>query len=105
MRRVAGLVLIAVLLGGCAAGRAFRRGQEAVRGAVWDAAVTYFTKAVQEDPDSAEYKIHLQRAQEEASRAHFDKAQQLEEKDQLEGALAEYRRALEYDAQNRIAAA
>jgi general secretion pathway protein D len=105
MRRVAGVVLIAVLLGGCAAGRAFRRGQEAVRVADWDAAVTYFTKAVQEDPDSAEYKIHLQRAQGEASRAHLDKAQQLEEKDQLEGALAEYRRALEYDPQNRIAGA
>jgi general secretion pathway protein D len=105
MRKAAGVVLIAVLLGGCAAGRAFRHGQEAVRVADWDAAVTYFTKAVQEDPDNAEFKIHLQRAQEEASRDHFEKARQLEEKDQLDGALAEYRRALQYDAQNRIAAA
>src|SRR5690349_8678131 len=105
MRKAAGVVRIAVVLGGCAAGRAFRHGQEAVRVADWDAAVTYFTKAVQEDPDNAEFKIHLQRAQEEASRDHFEKARQLEEKDQLDGALAEYRRALQYDAQNRIAAA
>jgi hypothetical protein len=57
-------MLVAVLAGGCAAGTAFRRGQEAARVSDWDAAVTYYTKAVQEDPDNVEYKIHLQRAQE-----------------------------------------
>ena len=104
-RKLAGLVLAALLLSGCAAGRAFRHGQEAVRVGDWDAAVTYFTKALQEDPDNAEYKIHLHRAQEEASRAHIEKARELEKKDQLDGALAEYRRALQLDASNRTAAA
>jgi len=76
-----------------------------VRAADWDAAVTYFTKALQENPDSPEYKIHLQRAQEEASRAHIEKARELEKSDQVDGALAEYRRALQFDATNRTAAA
>ncbi len=104
-RKLAGLVLLAVVLTGCAAGRAFRRGQEAVRVGDWDQAVTYFTKALQEDPDNAEYKIHLQRAQEEASRVHIEKAKDLEKKDQLDGALAEYRRALQLDSTNRTAQA
>ncbi len=90
---------------GCASGNAFRHGQEATRISDWDAAVTYFTKAVQADPDNVEYKIHLQRAQEEASRAHIEKAQDLEKKDQLDGALAEYKRALNFDATNRTAIA
>ena len=38
---------------GCAAGRAFRKGRDEVRLGNWDAAVTHFTRAVQEDPDAA----------------------------------------------------
>jgi type II secretory pathway component GspD/PulD (secretin) len=38
-----------------------------------------------------------------ASRVHFDNARQLEAKDQLDGALAEYRRTVEYDPSNRQA--
>jgi general secretion pathway protein D len=96
-------MLVAVLASGCAAGNAFRHGQEAARVSDWDAAVNYFTKAVQDDPDNVEYKIHLQRAQEEASRVHIEKAQDLEKKDQLDGALAEYRRAVQLDPANRTA--
>jgi general secretion pathway protein D len=104
-RTLAGLIVLAVLVSACAAGRAFRRGQEAVRAGDWDAAVTYFTKALQENPDSAEYKLQLQRAQEEASRVHIEKARELEKRDQLDGALAEYRRAMQLDSTNRTSAA
>src|SRR3954468_15661102 len=104
-RRIAGLLLLAALVSGCAAGRAFRHGQEAARTADWDAAVTYFTKAVQANPDNPEYKINLQRAQEEAARVHIERGRELEKRDQLDGALAEYRRAMELDAKNRLVAA
>ena len=40
-----------------------------------------------------------------ASRAHFDKAREFEEKDQLEAARGEYQLASEYDSSNRQAAA
>ncbi|MGH9410137.1 MAG: secretin and TonB N-terminal domain-containing protein, partial [Vicinamibacterales bacterium] len=59
------------------------------------------TKAVQESPDNATYKIDLQRAQQEAAREHIDKARKLEAQNQPDMALAEYRRALELDDNNR----
>lgn len=76
-----------------------------MRVADWDAAVTYFTKAVQANPDNPEYKINLQRAQEEAARVHIERARELEKRDQLDGALVEYRRALQLDSNNRLVSA
>jgi general secretion pathway protein D len=101
-RKLALLLIVALFASGCAASRAFRRGQEAVRTADWDAAVAHFTAAVQANPDSAEYKINLRRAQEEAARMHAEKGRELEKQDQLEGALAEYRRALELVSTDRV---
>src|SRR5688500_17304981 len=103
LTRVSALLLALALLAGCAAGRAFRRGEERARVADWDAAATYYRQAVQADPDKPEYRIALERAMLNASRVHFDAARQLEAKDQLEGALAEYRRTVEYDPGNRQA--
>ncbi len=90
---------------GCAAGHAYRQGQEASRVGDWDSAVTHYTKAVQESPEKAEYKIALERAVQNASREHLSRAHDLETHDQLDAALIEYRRALDLDASNRLAAA
>jgi general secretion pathway protein D len=97
------VIVLAVMVSGCAAGRAFRKGQEASRGGDWDMAVAEFTKAVQANPDKAEYKISLERAMQTASREHISRARELELKDQLDAALIEYRRALALDASNRLA--
>jgi general secretion pathway protein D len=105
MRKLAIVLVVVVVASACASSRAFRRGQDAVRVGDWDAAVEYFTKAVQGNPDSAEYKINLQRAQEEAARVHIEKARALEQKDELDNALTEYRRALELNNNNRLIAA
>jgi len=91
------------MVSGCAAGRAFRKGQEASRGGDWDLAVAEFTKAVQANPDKAEYKISLERAMQTASRERITRARELEDKDQLDAALLEYRRALALDPSNRLA--
>ena len=101
-RKLAVLVLLAIFCTACAASRAYRRGQEAVHAGDWEAAVVHFTKAVQENPDSPEYKINLRRAQEEAARAHVEKARQLEQQNQIDGALVEYRRALELIGTDRM---
>ena len=103
-RLVAGIIL-AMFVSGCAAGRAFRKGDEAARAGDWDSAVGEYTKAVQENPDRAEYKIALERATQSAARDHISRAHELESKDQLDAALMEYKRALELDASNRLAAA
>ena len=106
-QRLVIVVLAAALAAsaGCAAGRAFRKGEEASRVGNWDAAVAYFQEAVQDNPDSPEYKIALERAMQTSAQKHISAAHQLEEKDQLDAALLEYRKAIEMDSTNRLAAA
>jgi general secretion pathway protein D len=100
LTRVSALVLAIAILTGCAAGRAFQRGEGRARVGDWDAAVTYYRAAVQAAPDRAEYRIALERAMLNASRLHFDNARALEAKDQLDAALLEYRRTIEFDPGN-----
>jgi general secretion pathway protein D len=99
------LLVLVALVAGCAAGRAFRRGDSAARGGDWDTAVEHYQRAVQEDPDNAIYRISLQRAMISASIAHLDQARVLEARGQLDEALREYRRASELDPPNRQVAA
>jgi general secretion pathway protein D len=101
-RLVLVFVLAAVTASGCAAGRAFRQGEEAARLGDWDTAVAHFQRAVQENPDSPEYKIALERAMQSSALEHISRARQLEEKDQLDAALIEYRKAVEMDSTNRL---
>ena len=103
-RLVAGIVLT-LFVSGCAAGRAFRKGDEAARAGDWDTAVGEYTRAIQENPSKAEYKIALERATQSAARDHISRAHELEDKDQLDAALLQYKRALELDGSNRLAAA
>jgi general secretion pathway protein D len=107
-RRLIGVVVLLAVVAsatGCAAGRAYRRGQEAARAGDWDAAVAHYTRAVQENPDSPEYKIALERAMQSAALEHIGRARLLEDQDQLDAALLQYRRALELDPTNRLSAA
>jgi len=103
--RLAALIVLTLIASGCAAGHAYRQGQEASRVGDWDGAVTYYTKAVQESPEKAEYKIALERATQTAAREHLSRAHDLEQHDQLDAAMLEYKRALELDPSNRLAAA
>src|SRR5262245_25157651 len=102
MALLCGVVMVA---GGCAAAQAFRNGNAAMKTGDLDQAVAYYRTASQASPDNPNYKIALQRAMLAASRAHFEKAREFEEKDQLEAARGEYQLALEYDSSNRQAAA
>src|SRR4029450_246321 len=101
-RRLAAVLVLAILASGCAASRPFRHGQDKARIGDWDEAIKYYTKAVQEDPENGEYRIHLRRAQDEAYHKHTERARDLEKRDDLEGALAEYRKALEIVSTDRI---
>jgi type II secretory pathway component GspD/PulD (secretin) len=103
-RRLIVLLVLSAILSGCAAGRAFRKGREAARTGDWDAAVQHYTEALQANPDNAEYKIELERATQNASRNHITRARELEVSEQLDAALIEYKKAVELDATNRLAA-
>jgi general secretion pathway protein D len=104
-RKLVAVLLLTVLVGGCTAGRAFRKGRDAARAGDWDAAVQYYTQALQASPDSAEFKIELERATQNAAREHITRARDFEAKDSLDAALIEYKKAIEMDATNRLAAA
>src|SRR5256885_17085966 len=99
------LVVVAVVAAGCAAGKAFRQGDVAMRAGNLDEAVAAYRKATQAAPDNANYRIALQRALQQAARIHLERAREFEQKDQLEAALGEYRQASEYDPSNRTATA
>ena len=99
--RVVALIALAALVAGCAAGRAYRRGDSAGRAGDWDTAVEHYRRAVQENPGRADFQIALERAMINASVRHLDEARLLEARGQIEEALREYRRASEYDPSTR----
>src|SRR6476646_4514855 len=101
-RKLAALLVLALIVSGCAGSRAFRKGQDQARLGDWDEALKSFTKAVQESPDNGEYRIHLRRAQDESYHLHTEHARELERRDDLEAALAEYRKALELVSTDRV---
>jgi general secretion pathway protein D len=92
---------MAILASGCAASRAYRQGESAVRSGNLDEAVAAYRRAMQADPNNPNYAIALQRTMVAASRAHLERAKEFEDRDQLEAALGEYRLASEYDPSNR----
>src|SRR5580765_5195201 len=93
--RLAVLLALAAFAAGCAAGGAFRRGEDLMRRGDLDLAVASYRKALQASPDNAHYKIALQRAMLAASRMHIERAKQYESGDQLEAALGESKLASE----------
>jgi len=61
-----GVLVLALMAGGCAAGKAFRQGDTAMRAGNLDEAVAEYRKAAQDAPNNATYKISLQRAMQAA---------------------------------------
>jgi type II secretory pathway component GspD/PulD (secretin) len=107
-RRVLGGVASVVVIGllaGCASGRAYGRGQDAARAGDWEAAVSFYRQALQDDPDRPDYKIALERAMVAAAGQYADRGRQFEAANQLEEAARAYRKALEFEPANRQLAA
>jgi type II secretory pathway component GspD/PulD (secretin) len=97
------MTLTCVGMGACVSSGARSKANQAALRSDWDAAVAYYREAVLEDPKALELKIQLERAMREASSLHITRARKLEEQDQLAGAAAEYRQAVEYDPSNSLA--
>ena len=94
------MLVCATVLAGCASTGAFRQGEAAVLNEDWDAAVDFYRQAVQEDPSHPGHRIELERAMQNAARVHVALARELESRDELPAALAEYRRAMAYAPTN-----
>lgn len=99
--RTIGVMALAAMVGACATGRAFTRGQEAAKAGDWDAAVGFYRQALQDDPDRPDYKIALERAMLAASQMYVSRAREFEAANQPEEALRAYRKALEFEPANR----
>jgi len=95
--RAIAAVLLAVAVSGCATSGNFRKGEASAREADWDTAVAYFTKALQDDPDRPDYKISLERAMLKAAQFHMAAAREFDRKGDVENALVEYRKVLEFE--------
>ena len=103
--RIALVCVVGALVTACSAGRIFQRGNQAAMQGDWDMAVSYYTAALQARPDHVEYRMALDRAHISAAQIHFDKARELERRDQLDAALMEYRKVVEYHPGNQEARA
>ncbi len=99
-RRRGAAVLIAAACAasawGCTSGRVFQQGNQAAMRGDWDVAVTCYEKAAKASPGRADYRMALDRARMTAAQGHFERARDFEKRDQLDLALAEYRRVVEF---------
>ncbi len=66
-------LLIALMFSSCASYNAYKQAAAAEVLKDWDTAVVQYERALEIDPDNREYKVALDRARREASRAHFEK--------------------------------
>lgn len=96
------LILLAFQFYGCAAEKAFRRGQDAVKRKDFDRAVGELMIAVNKKPDNPSYRSTFERARIAASQFHFEKAKQLTLSKNYEQAIIEYQYALNFDPTNQF---
>jgi general secretion pathway protein D len=94
----------AIVLGGCATGRAYRMGEKEMSAQNYDRAVLLFSKAVSSQPESTRFKVALSRAKMKAAQDHFAKGQAYVKAGRTEGAIAEFQQAVYLDPSHQYAA-
>ena len=80
-----------------------KRGQDAELRQNYDVAYEDYRLALQKNPGDLRYKAHYERARFLAAVSHVDRGRVLRQSGDLNGALAEFRRALQIDAGNQTA--
>ena len=97
------LLLVLVILTGCAAKQAYKTGQREMRRHDYDRAVLSYSKAVAMDPGNSRFKVALARAKVNSSAEHFRKGERYLSSEQLELAIAEFQQTLLLDPGNQHA--
>ena len=98
----AALALGVLICWGCAS--AYKQGLKAGKQGDWDSAVAKLSKAQAKDPDNIKYRVALENARVQASRAHYREARKHLAADALEQAAAELEIASNFDPGNLSAA-
>jgi general secretion pathway protein D len=102
---IAASIAAAILLNaGCTSYQAYQKAHTAEVQNDWDQAVREYAKALEVDPGNLRYRISLQRATLEASRAHFEKGKSLRAAHQYDLAAMELELAVKLDPTNQYAA-
>jgi general secretion pathway protein D len=89
---------------GCPKGHGeYNQGEKAETLQDYDAALSYYQKAVKADPHNATYRIRLNQARFEAGQLHVKRGLEFRKKGDLQGAASEFQRALAADPSSSIA--
>ena len=95
---------VGLLVSGCPKGQPeYNQGKKAETLQDYDAAFSYYQKAVKADPYNANYKIKLNQIRFETAELHVKHGQELRKKGDLQGAAVEFQRAQAVDPSSAIA--
>ena len=104
LKRLAGLLLAGVFIGGCVAGtEEFNNGALALKNHQYDQAVAEFQTAVEKNPDNYEYRLRLINARDKASHFHKELGDEYFEKKNYVYAQKEFQDAIEMNSSNYVA--
>ena len=98
-------VVIAVFAAGCPkkGNQDYHAGEKAAEVHDFDAAVDYYLKALQAEPNNALYRIKLNQSRFEAGQLHIHQGLKLRDKGDLQGAVSEFQRASVLDPSSIVA--
>jgi general secretion pathway protein D len=94
-RQFAPLLLLPLLIAGCATTAAVRAGERAELAQDYDRAVIEYTRALQTNPDNRDARLGLERARPRAAQDHFTRGRRHHAAGRLEEALVELQTAVE----------
>ena len=108
MRQTPGTLLLCVSFGlfaaGCPKGHGeYSQGMKAENLQDYDAALSYYEKAVKAEPHNAAYRIRLNQARFEAGEFHVKRGLEMRKRGELDGAAIEFQKALGADPSSSIA--
>lgn len=105
-----GFSVLSVLLGvvllatGCPKGRGdYKQGRQAELQKDYDTALIHYERALKQDPANVEYQLKAKRLRFEAAQMHVNRGQKLRDQGSLEGAVAEFEKALAIDPASFVA--
>src|ERR1700722_1701439 len=97
-------VSVVLLAAGCPKGKEdYQQGRKAENLKDYDAAYDFYSKALKNEPENAEYQIKFNQARFEASAFHVKAGVKLRERGDLQGAAGEFQRAIAIDPSSPIA--
>src|ERR1051326_6901661 len=97
------VAVLAIIVAGCAAKKAYTRGNRAEVTKEYDAAMVEYKAAVDKDPSNNEYQLKYAQARYSAAFQHYEAGRRALDKQDYETAKMEFTRVLEIDPTHELA--